>query len=94
MVNQYIWLHGETKFADIILPACTNFERFDISEWAGLGGYAHHGEQQLNHRVITFQHKCIEPLGESKSDFWIFQKSASGSGSRPTSRKASASSAG
>jgi anaerobic selenocysteine-containing dehydrogenase len=21
-----------------------------------------------------FQHKCIEPLGESKSDFWIFQK--------------------
>jgi trimethylamine-N-oxide reductase (cytochrome c) len=39
-----------------------------------LGGYAHHGEQQLNHRVIVFQHKCIEPLGESKSDFWIFQK--------------------
>ncbi len=74
MVNQNIWFEGDTKFADIILPACTNFERFDISEWAGLGGYAHHGEQQLNHRVITFQHKCIEPLGESKSDFWIFQK--------------------
>jgi anaerobic selenocysteine-containing dehydrogenase len=27
--------------------------------------------------VITFQHKCIEPLGESKSDFWIFQNLAS-----------------
>jgi trimethylamine-N-oxide reductase (cytochrome c) len=74
LVSQNIWLHGDTKFADIILPACTNFERHDISEWAGLGGYAHHGEQQLNHRVIVFQHKCIEPLGESKSDFWIFQK--------------------
>ena len=74
MVSQNIWMHGDTEFADIILPACTNFERYDISEWAGLGGYAHHGEQQLNHRVITFQHKCIEPLGESKSDFWIFQK--------------------
>ena len=74
LVSQNIWLHGDTEFADIILPACTNFERYDISEWAGLGGYAHHGEQQLNHRVITFQHKCIEPLGESKSDFWIFQK--------------------
>ena len=74
LVSQNIWLQGDTKFADVILPACTNFERADISEWAGLGGYAHHGEQQLNHRVITFQHKCIEPLGESKSDFWIFEK--------------------
>jgi trimethylamine-N-oxide reductase (cytochrome c) len=27
---------------------------------------------QLNHRVIVFQHKCIEPLGESRSDFEIF----------------------
>ncbi len=27
VVNQAIWFEGETKFADIILPACTNFER-------------------------------------------------------------------
>ncbi len=74
VVNQNIWMEGDTLFADIILPACTNFERPDISEWAGLGGYAHHGEMQLNHRVITFQHKCIEPLGESKSDFTIFRE--------------------
>jgi trimethylamine-N-oxide reductase (cytochrome c) len=73
VVNQNIWMEGDTQFADIILPACTNFERHDISEWAGLGGYAHHGEMQLNHRVITFQHKCIEPLGESKSDIEIFR---------------------
>jgi anaerobic selenocysteine-containing dehydrogenase len=25
-----------------------------------------------NHRVISMQHKCIEPLGESKSDYDIF----------------------
>jgi trimethylamine-N-oxide reductase (cytochrome c) len=25
-----------------------------------------------NHRVISLQHKCIEPLGESKSDYDIF----------------------
>jgi len=74
VVNQNIWMEGDTQFADIILPACTNFERPDISEWAGLGGYAHHGEMQLNHRVITFQHQCIEPLGESKSDFNIFRE--------------------
>lgn len=74
VVNQSIWFEGEAKFADIVLPACTNFERVDISEWAGLGGYAHHGHQQLNHRVIVFQAPAIEPMGESKSDFWIFNE--------------------
>ncbi len=72
VVNQSIWFEGEAKFANVILPACTNFERPDISEWAGLGGYAHHGQTQLNHRVVVFQHKVIEPLGESKSDYEIF----------------------
>ena len=72
VVNQSIWFEGEAKFSDVILPACTNFERPDISEWAALGGYAHHGQTQLNHRVAIFQHKLVEPLGESKSDFTIF----------------------
>ncbi len=74
VVNQSIWFEGEAKFADVILPACSNFERVDISEWAGLGGYAHHGQQQLNHRVIIFQAPAIEPLGESRSDYWIFNE--------------------
>src|SRR5690606_37008567 len=67
-----IWNEGEVPFADVILPACTNFERWDIAEWASAGGYSHHNEGQLNHRVITLQHKCIEPLGESRSDVQIF----------------------
>ncbi|MGB7076810.1 MAG: molybdopterin-dependent oxidoreductase [Xanthobacteraceae bacterium] len=74
VVNQSIWFEGEAKFADVILPACTNFERVDISEWAGLGGYGHHGQQQLNHRVIVFQAPAIKPMGESKSDYWIFNE--------------------
>ena len=74
VVNQSIWFEGEAKFADVVLPACTNFERTDISEWAGLGGYGHHGQQQLNHRVIIFQAPAIKPLGESKSDYWIFNE--------------------
>ena len=71
-VNQSIWFEGEAKFADILLPACTSFERWDISEFANCGGYIQHSFNQCNHRVIVMQHKCIEPLGESKSDFQIF----------------------
>ena len=77
VVNQSIWLEGEAKFADILLPACSSFERWDISEFGGTGGYALHGQTQMNHRVILMQHKCIEPLGESKSDFQIFTELAS-----------------
>ncbi len=74
VVNQSIWDEGEAKFADVILPACTNFERPDISEWAALGGYGHHGQMQLNHRVVIMQAKAIDPLGESQSDYWIFNE--------------------
>ena len=31
-----------------------------------------HTVTQLNNRVAVFQHKAIEPLGESKSDYKIF----------------------
>lgn len=72
VVNQSIWFEGEAKFADIILPACTNFERWDIGEFANCGGYLPDSFIQNNHRVIHMQHKCIEPLGESKSDYDIF----------------------
>ncbi|GIS87719.1 MAG: hypothetical protein CM1200mP18_04290 [Gammaproteobacteria bacterium] len=40
VVNQSIWKEGEVKFADVVLPACTNFERWDIGEWAVAGGYS------------------------------------------------------
>jgi trimethylamine-N-oxide reductase (cytochrome c) len=73
VVSQSIWFEGETKFADIILPACTNFERWDIGEWASAGGYGHQFYNQVNHRTVTLQAKCQEPAGESKSDYQIFQ---------------------
>jgi len=74
VVNQSIWFEGEAKFADVILPACTNFERWDISEWSNVSGFMSNAQVQLNHRVVTLQHKCIEPLGESKSDYNIFRE--------------------
>ncbi len=73
-VNQSVWFEGEAKFADIILPACTNFERWDMGEFANCGGYIQHSFNQCNHRVIHMQHKCIEPLGESKPDYQIFHE--------------------
>jgi len=30
VVNQDIWYNSETRLADVILPACTNFERDDL----------------------------------------------------------------
>ena len=65
VVNQSIWFEGEAKFADVILPACTNFERWDIGETANSAGVVQHSFTQCNHRVAVMQHKCIEPLGES-----------------------------
>lgn len=76
VVNQDCWWCTETHLADIILPACTNFERPDIGEWANTGGYTHHGSNACNHRVVVYQHKCIEPLYESKSDYRIFTELA------------------
>jgi molybdopterin guanine dinucleotide-containing S/N-oxide reductase-like protein len=73
VVNQSIWWEGETKYADVVLPACTVFEHWDIGEWYNVGaGYVHHMYSMNNHRVISIQHQCIEPLGESKSDHDIF----------------------
>ena len=63
VVNQSIWFEGEARFADIILPACTNFERWDIGDWAYASGYGANKFDQCNHRTIVFQQKCIEPLG-------------------------------
>ena len=72
VVSQPIWFEGEVQFADVILPACTNFERWDISEFGNCSGYIPDNYNQCNHRVISLQAKCIEPVGESKSDYQIF----------------------
>ena len=45
------------KQADLVLPACTVFERTDI----------------VVDKFIQLQQRIVEPLGETKSDFEIFQ---------------------
>ena len=72
LVTQDCLWSTETGFADIILPACTNLERNDISEWGQVGGYNRDSSNSQNHRIIVYQKKCIEPLYESRSDYSIF----------------------
>mgnify|MGYP001075032266 CR=1 FL=1 len=71
VVMQDCHWQSETKFGDIILPASTNFEHADISEWAQPGGYGN-GNVNCNHRILMYQQKCIEPLWESKPDYQIY----------------------
>ena len=62
---------AEARLSDIVLPSCSTFEQYDLSEWARISGYSRH-LAPVNARVITFQQKCIEPLGESKSRYDIY----------------------
>jgi molybdopterin guanine dinucleotide-containing S/N-oxide reductase-like protein len=71
VVNQDCWWSGETRFADLVLPACTNLERDDIGEWGACGGYTVHASSGCNFRIVVRQKKCIEPLWESRSDYSI-----------------------
>jgi len=72
VVNQNPWFEGEAKFADLILPAATSFERWDIGEFSNISGQSLESVQFVNHRIIALSMKAIEPLGESKSDYDIF----------------------
>ncbi|MDL2059941.1 molybdopterin-dependent oxidoreductase [Mesosutterella sp. AGMB02718] len=53
------------KMADIVLPACTFFERNDIS---GVGEYSRDG--------IAAMHRIIPPMYDSRTDYWIFSELA------------------
>lgn len=74
VVNQDCWWSTETRFADIILPACTSLERDDIGEFGEPGGQTKGGSSGCNYRVVVRMKKCIEPLWESKPDYQIFRE--------------------
>ena len=41
-------------------------------EWSVGGGYTTHAHIGNNWRIIVREQKCVEPVGESKSDYEIF----------------------
>jgi len=59
ILAQHPWMENDCQFADIILPVNTKFEEQDITLDLENGQY------------YTFMHgkKCIEPVGESVSDY-------------------------
>jgi len=61
ILAQHPWLENDCLFADIILPVSTKFEQQDI------GTDAHNGQYYCEYH----EEKCIEPVGESKSDYEI-----------------------
>jgi molybdopterin guanine dinucleotide-containing S/N-oxide reductase-like protein len=61
ILAQHPWMENDCLFADIILPVNTKFEEEDL----GVDGVGY------NYRVLNYEAKCIEPLGESRSDYDI-----------------------
>jgi trimethylamine-N-oxide reductase (cytochrome c) len=58
---QHLWLENDCLFADIILPVNTKFEEDDV----GFDNHSYHFD------TFFLSGKCIEPIGESKSDYEI-----------------------
>jgi trimethylamine-N-oxide reductase (cytochrome c) len=61
IVAQHPWMENDTLFCDLILPVNTKFEEDDIG--ADIGS--------LQHNLIFPEPKCVEPLGESKTDYEV-----------------------
>jgi molybdopterin guanine dinucleotide-containing S/N-oxide reductase-like protein len=76
IVNQDVWWCGETGYADVVLPACTNLERNDIAEFCNCGWMSPDTFASNFHRVIVYQKQAIEPLWESRPDYWIYSELA------------------
>ena len=66
-VVQHITLEDDALFADLILPVTTTFENdIDIMADPGNGQFA----------VLHYWRRCIDPIGESKSDVEIIEEVA------------------
>jgi molybdopterin guanine dinucleotide-containing S/N-oxide reductase-like protein len=61
ILAQHPWMENDCLLADIVLPVSTKFEEDDIAVDVNGGEY----------NITVNEEKCIEPLGESKSDWEI-----------------------
>ena len=61
ILAEHQWMENDCLFADLVLPVNTKFEEEDITHDSAGGQFY----------VLLRQKKCVEPIGESKSDFEI-----------------------
>ena len=61
ILAQHPWLENDCLFADVILPASTKFEEQDMTTDLDSGQFY----------TVLHEGKCIEPVGESRSDYEI-----------------------
>jgi molybdopterin guanine dinucleotide-containing S/N-oxide reductase-like protein len=61
MLAQHPWIENDCQFADIILPVTTKFENDDI----GIDNFT------AEFGTLYLDQKCIEPRGESRSDYEV-----------------------
>ena len=61
ILAQHPWMENDCQFADIVLPVSTKFEEEDIAVDFMNGQF----------QLILHEKQCIEPLGESRSDYEI-----------------------
>ena len=61
ILAQHQWLENDCLLADIVLPVSTKFEQDDIGSGLGSGQFD----------TILYEEKCIDPIGESRSDYEV-----------------------
>jgi molybdopterin guanine dinucleotide-containing S/N-oxide reductase-like protein len=61
MMAQQPWMENDCLYADIVLPVSTKFEEDDVAADGGSGVY----------NTVIRERQCIEPVGESRSDYDI-----------------------
>jgi len=66
IVAQHPWLENDCLLADVILPVGTKFEMLDIGSDMGSGVFT----------SVFLEEECVEPEGESLSDFDVVAKVA------------------
>ena len=61
IISEHQWLESDCIYADLILPVSTKYEEDDIGD----------DTISLHFDTVFLSDKCIEPIGESKSDYEI-----------------------
>ncbi|NTW28446.1 MAG: molybdopterin-dependent oxidoreductase [Coriobacteriia bacterium] len=68
------WFDRDCRYADLVLPITTIFERQDLTEPGSVGQYV--PPAYIGLRSAVFHQRSLDPSGESKTDLAIFEELA------------------